>query len=226
MNKYILLLLFVGIAIPISAQLGEQRNNLAIGVNAGVNYNSVSFTPSIKQNGYMAYTGGLTARYISEKYFAMICGIQAELNYSQRGWEEKITDNTNTYSRSMNYIEIPFLAHLAFGKNRGGQFFINMGPQVNFLLNESEHRSTDWDTSTRPNGVIAQYGKMADNKFDYGILGGAGIEIRTGAGNFLLEGRYYFGLADFYKNSATDDFQKSSNNTVSVKLSYLFDIKK
>lgn len=36
----------------------------------------------------MGITGGLTARYISEKYFAMICGAQVELNISQRGWDE------------------------------------------------------------------------------------------------------------------------------------------
>ncbi|WP_321437376.1 porin family protein [uncultured Bacteroides sp.] len=228
MNKYFLLLLLVGFSIPVAAQLGEQRNNLSIGVNAGANYNNVSFTPSIKQNGYMAYAGGFTARYISEKYFAMICGAQLELNYSQRGWEEKIEDNSNTYSRAMNYLEIPFLAHLAFGKDKGTQFFINMGPQIAFLLNEKENFSTNWDASNRTNGINYQYGKMADNKFDYGIIGGAGLDLNTGVGHFLLEGRYFFGLADFYKNNKanTNNFEKSSNNTVSVRLTYLFDISK
>ena len=60
-------LLLTGFALPATAQIGEARSNLSVGVNGGVNLNSVSFTPSIKQNSLMGITGGLTARYISEK---------------------------------------------------------------------------------------------------------------------------------------------------------------
>lgn len=228
MNKYILLLLLACISVPAAAQLGQQRSNLSFGINAGANSNNVSFTPTIKQKGFLAYTGGVTARYISEKYFAMLCGVQVELNYSQRGWEEMIQDNTNTYSRTMSYLEVPFLAHLGFGNEKSGQFFINMGPQLGYLLSEKEKFSSDWNASTRPNGVNYQYGMMADNKIDYGLVGGGGIEIPTGIGRFLLEGRYYLGLASFYKNNQanTNNFEKSSNNTLSVRLTYLFDITK
>ena len=81
-------LLLTGLVFPATAQIGEPRSNFSVGVNGGVNLNSASFTPSIKQNSLMGITGGLTARYISEKYFAMICGAQVELNISQRGWDE------------------------------------------------------------------------------------------------------------------------------------------
>ena len=43
-------LLLTGFALPATAQIGEARSNLSVGVNGGVNLNSVSFTPSIKQN--------------------------------------------------------------------------------------------------------------------------------------------------------------------------------
>ena len=117
--------LLIGIAFPAMAQIGEMRHNFAIGINGGVNLNKVSFQRKIKQSMPMGITGGLTARYISEKYFAMICGAQVELNFSQRGWEEafELADGTKdlsrSYSRNMNYIDIPFLAHLAFGKDYG-----------------------------------------------------------------------------------------------------------
>ncbi len=80
--------LMMGLALPATAQIGEPRQNFSVGFNGGVNLNSASFTPKIKQNSLMGITGGLTARYISEKYFAMICGAQVELNISQRGWDE------------------------------------------------------------------------------------------------------------------------------------------
>lgn len=218
-------LLLTGFSLTASAQLGEQRNNLAIGFNAGANYSNVSFQPTIKQNGLIGITGGVTGRYISEKYFAMICGAQVEINYSQRGWDEKFEElnDDRVYSREMTYIEVPFLAHLAFGKDRGAQFFINLGPQVGFLLSDKEKREGTWTTSQL---ASEQYGKKIENKFDYGIVGGGGLEIRTKAGNFLLEGRYYFGLADFYNSTKKDYFSRSAHTVISARLTYLFDIKK
>ena len=232
--KKILYTLLVATAVlfgiqPAHAQLQDQRHNFSIGGSAGVTMSSVSFEPNIKQGSLIGPTFGLTARYISEKYFAMICGIQAELNISQRGWKEAIEDGTNdTYHRTMTYMEAPLLAHLAFGKDKGNgaRFILNLGPQINFLLSEKEHMSDSWDPSHRPNGTNAQYGKMAENKFDYGIIGGGGVELRTGVGNFLLEARYYFGLSDFYNSTKKDFFSRSASSYICAKLTYLFDLKK
>ena len=175
MKKLILSALMCLLSLPMMAQLGEERYNLAVGVNLGMNMAKAEFNPSIKQKSHYGMSFGLTARYMSEKYFKMMCGIQAEINYTQRGWKENIEDGSgNTYSRTMNYVEVPLLAHLAFGKDaldEGVKFFVNMGPQIAFFLSEKEKMSEDWDISNRPNGVIQQYGKMVENKFDYGILG-------------------------------------------------------
>ena len=217
--------LLIAIGLPVSAQIGELRQNFAIGVNGGVNYSNVSFQPTIKQNGLLGATGGITARYISEKYFAMICGVQVELNYAQRGWDEKFDqlDDDRSYSRTMNYLEIPFLAHLAFGKDRGAQFFLNLGPQMGFLLSDKEETAGTWKKEQLDR---EPYGKKIQNNFDYGIVGGAGLEIRTKAGNFLIEGRYYFGLADFYNSTKKNYFSRSAHTTISAKIAYLFDLKK
>ena len=230
LKKLILSALACLLALPIMAQLGEERQNLAVGVNLGMNMTKVDFNPRIKQKSHNGMAFGLTARYMCEKYFNMMCGIQAEINYTQRGWKEDIEDGTeNTYSRTMNYVEIPLLAHLAFGKDaldKGVKFFVNMGPQVAFFLNEKEKMSENWNPSGRPNGVIQQYGKMVENKFDYGLLGGLGLELSTKAGHFLLEGRYYYGLADFWGSLKKDDFGRSGHSYMGVKLTYLFDITK
>ena len=163
MKKLILSALACLLALPIMAQLGEERQNLAVGVNLGMNMTKVDFNPRIKQKSLNGMAFGVTARYMCEKYFNMMCAIQAEINYTQRGWNEDIDDGTeNTYSRTMNYVEVPLLAHLAFGKDaldKGAKFFINMGPQVAFFLNEKEKMSDNWDPSNRPNGVNQQYGK-------------------------------------------------------------------
>ena len=188
-------LLLTGLVFPATAQIGEPRSNFSVGVNGGVNLNSASFTPTIKQNSLMGITGGLTARYISEKYFAMICGAQVELNISQRGWDElfEMEDENGqtikvpgkTYTRKMTYVDIPFLAHLAFGRERGLQFFVHAGPQIGFLIGESE-TIEGIDMNTLSNTQKAIYGVKIQNKFDYGITGGGGVELRTKkAGSFF-----------------------------------------
>ena len=229
-KKWIVSALACFLTLPIMAQLGEERSNLAVGVNLGMNMTKVDFSPRIKQKSHNGMALGVTARYMCEKYFNMMCGIQAEINYTQRGWKEDIDDGSdNTYNRTMNYIEVPLLAHLAFGKDaldKGTKFFINMGPQVAFFLNEKEKMSEDWNPAYRPNGVNQQYGKWVENKFDYGLLGGLGVELSTKAGHFLLEGRYYYGLADFWGSSKKDEFGRSGHSYMGVKLTYLFDITK
>ena len=47
--SYTHLLLMCACILPLHAQVGEQRHNFAVGVNGGINLNSVSFSPSIKQ---------------------------------------------------------------------------------------------------------------------------------------------------------------------------------
>lgn len=144
----VVLLLMVW-ALPGRAQIGDQRQNFSVGINGGVNFNSVSFNPTVQQKNLMGITGGLTARYISEKYFSMICGAQVELNFSQHGWDEFYDDYPELqYTRKMNYVEIPFLAHLAFGKERGLQFFIHAGPQIGFFISDTRKGNDEWDNYT------------------------------------------------------------------------------
>lgn len=206
----------------VMAQLQQQKHNFAIGFNGGVSLSSTDMSPKVKQKMLIGPTAGFTARYISEKYFKMICGIQAEINYSHRGWKETMEDGTgDIYKRSMHYLEIPLLAHLAFGKEygNGARFVLNLGPQVGFLMGENEKH---YITSINKE----QYGKAAEKKFDYGITGGGGVEIRTGIGHFLVEGRYYFGLSDFFNSTKKDYFSRSAHSYISAKITYLFDLKK
>lgn len=214
------------------AQVGQLRDNFSIGFGGGYNLSSVDFSPTVKQDLQPGLMGGITMRYTTEKYFALICAAQLEVNFAQRGWREFIDDGShNTYSCTTDYIEIPFFAHIGWGKEeRGLQFFVNAGPQIGFFLGKEEFlgfsEEYPWRPEMRPNQINMQYGKAVENKFEYGIAGGAGVELKTGMGNFILEGRYFFGLADMFGNAKADPFGRSANTTITIKLSYLVDIVK
>lgn len=47
--------------MPANAQIGEQRHNFSVGINGGINLNSVSFSPRVRQNNLMGINGGVTA---------------------------------------------------------------------------------------------------------------------------------------------------------------------
>ena len=68
---------------------------MAIGVNGGYVLSNVGFTPSVRQSMHGGVTGGLSVRYVCEKYFNTICSIYGEVNYASIGWKEKILTGTD-----------------------------------------------------------------------------------------------------------------------------------
>lgn len=227
-HRLILSLALAFASLTASAQIGDPRNTVSLGVSGGMGTSQVSFIPSIKQTLSLGPTFGVSLRHVSEKYFFLICGTQIECNFASRGWTELIEDGSgNEYTRVASYIEVPFLAHLGFGREfRGFQGHLNMGPQVAYLIGDKEIRSdpATWDVSNRPNHVTEQYGKAIENKLDYGITASLGIEMRTGTGNFGLEGRYYFGLGNIYGITKKDYFGRCANSTISVRATYSFNL--
>ncbi|WP_243349477.1 porin family protein [Parabacteroides sp. FAFU027] len=193
----------------LSLQAQNYKPETYLGVNGGVTLSQVNFIPVVKQSMLQGLDGGLTFRYISESHFGLII----ESNLAQRGWKENFTDTTLSYSRTLNYLEIPFLTHVTFG-NHKYRFFVNLGPKVAFLLSDKEKRNFT-------NKLLEEHGKTIDNRLDYGLVGGAGFELRTGVGCFLLEGRYYYALSDVFSNAKKEYFDRSANNSISVNLTYL-----
>lgn len=225
----------------VQAQIGEHRSDFAIGANGGYVLSKVGFTPTVQQKQHGGITGGVSLRYVCEKYFKTICSVYAEVNYAKVGWTEDILDIENNavlisgtgealkYQRDITYIQIPVFAHLAWGREeRGFNFFVNLGPQIGIYLNESTTTNFDETTPTendRVSNITAQYDMPVEKKLDYGIAAGAGMEYSIPkVGHFLLEGRYYYGLGNIYGSSKKDYFGKSNFGQIVVKASYLFDI--
>ena len=211
---------------PAISQVGERRTDFSLGINGGVTMNRMNFSPTIKQSQKIDPTFGLSARYISEKYFTAICGVLIELNYSNLGWKELIEDGSNnTYVHSLHYLQVPFLMQMGWGRELSGfKFVFEAGPQFGYCLGtSSQFGGAPWDPSHRPNNVVYQYDHDIDSNFDYGILAGFGIEFSKSGNHFLLNGRYYYGLGDTYDNSKQGYFSRSANQTIEVKLTYMRD---
>ncbi|MBO6191032.1 MAG: PorT family protein [Prevotella sp.] len=243
--KYLLALcLLAFLPYTATAQVGDYRTDFAIGGSAGYVMSNVGFVPDVPQGWLPGYTAGLSVRYTCEKYFSSICSIVGEVNVTQTGWKEDIRDANNdpvyyyddaekmnplNYERKITYVQIPFLARLGWGRERKGlQAFIQAGPQIGFYLSESTKTNVMLGHGTanqRASQVVAQDTLAVQNRFDYGIAAGAGIELSLPkVGHFILEGRYYYGLGNIFKNSKSDYFGKSNYGQIVIKATYLFDI--
>ena len=172
--------LLLALPVGVSAQIGEHRNDFSVGVNGGYVLSSVGFMPKIPQGMHGGITGGVSARYVCEKYYTMICSMLAEVNYAMLGWKEDILDiddqpvlNKETglaeeYSRTINYVQVPIFAHLAWGREKkGANFFFQAGPQFGLYLGESTKANFDMlnmNLSKRSNPTTEQYSMKVEKK--------------------------------------------------------------
>ncbi len=208
----------------------EYSPNFAIGGKAGATLSRMSFSPEVHQKFTQGMTMGVAARYTEEKYFGLI----AEINFIQRGWDEDFAEDEAPqfkYTRTLNYVSIPLMTHIYFGSNKVRGFF-NLGPEVSFMLSDNISANFDYENYKSipdfPQGYRTneQLNMPIDRKFDYGIAGGAGIEfIVKRKHSFLLEGRYYFGLGNIYKDSKRDFFAASRNQSIEVTLKYMIRVR-
>ncbi len=246
MRRYIILTMaVVMMAVTAAAQVGDYRSEVAIGVNGGYVMSSVGFNPNIPQKMLGGMTTGLSVRYTCEKYFNSICALVGEVNYTQTGWREDIltaedmpvinqyTGQPEEYERCLTYIQVPMMARMGWGRERKGfQFFFQLGPQVGMFLSEKSKSNFDFNLRNVNDRIGAQRDAAQEylpieRKFDYGIVGGLGLEYsHPKVGHFIIEGRYYYGLGDIYNNSKRDYFGRSNIGNIVVKLTYLFDIVK
>ena len=245
-------------ALMASAQVGDYRTDFALGVNGGYIMSNIAFVPKVPQSMLGGTTFGVSARYTCEKYFNSICAVVVELNYAQIGWKEDIltmddqpvplhTDPSQNlrYSRKMNYMQIPLLARLGWGRERSGfQAFIQLGPQFGIFMNDKTESNFDVHDpafnpvvkdgsyseeyqygGVRASSVVAQDTMAVENKFDYGIVVGAGLEYSNRhLGHFMVDARYYYGLGNIYGSTKRDYFGRSNFGNIVVKFTYLFDI--
>jgi hypothetical protein len=219
-KRYIFVLILPLFVLSVYGQKKDFVPGWNVGVGFGPTFSSVDFQPRVSTSNKMQYHGGVAVRYFSEKNL----GVIAELNYSQQGWEQSFRDDPEfAHSHQLNYLELPIVTHIYFGNKV--RFIFNMGPKVSFLISDSEKMNQALAGYLSSGNISAtmvthQYYRLADKKIDYGLVAGMGLEFKTGAGSFALEGRYTFGLGDIYNSKRSDVFSRAANRVISAKLTY------
>lgn len=205
--------MLVVLSTTIMAQPRLRRPEIYVGAHGGVMASTVLFSPTVENmdilQSPLTMNGGLVFRYAAHK----VCALQIELNYMQRGWHEG--GSANNYTRQLDYIELPLLMHLYFGKERF-RGFVNLGPQVGYCVRDVAPQTPNNSHQYQP----------IDKPFDWGLAGGLGCYYRTKKiGLFQLEARFNFSLGTIYNNRKVDYFTQSNSMNLSLNFAYLWEIK-
>lgn len=203
------------------------EGTIAVGGKAGASLSRVNFNPTVEQTMLPGMTAGVMFRYIEENHF----GLVAELNLTQRGWKEVFDESDYNYSHSFTYLELPVMTHIFFGNRRVKGFF-NLGPELNVMLGDGiKSNFTYQDAAAMDYFIqdprhIEQLTMDINNRLDYGICAGAGMEVNLNPKHsLLLEGRFYYGLTDVFPNHKTDVFAGSNSMSITVTLGYFYRLK-
>ena len=171
----------------------------SIGLQGGANFSKMDFTNNqsyrlteIDHN--LGYIGGIVLQFMGEKH----AGVQAEINYSQRGWVENDTTGADhfKYKNQMDYIEMPILTYINIGGGKLRGLF-NIGPYVGYALNR-KITTQNMNTGTSDTEEYI-FNSNKDNQFDFGLMTGAGMEYHMNHGKISAEARYTVGLGDIDK---------------------------
>lgn len=226
--KRILLIASLMLALISGNAFGQLHytSKISIGGKAGITMSKMSFTPGTKQKMLQGKTAGITMKYWEERNFGFI----AEINYEQRGWKEDFEGAPYSFERHLDYIQIPILTSFFFGGNVVKGFF-NAGPEVGYLIGTGytanfDVHNIDQYPDFPGNRMTDQLWMKPSKKFDYGISGGAGIEIAIKRKNIIsLEARYYFGIGNIFPDNRADTFSASRTSSIMVTLGYSYRLK-
>lgn len=207
--RLLLFFLLISIVLPARAQVRLDNPETYFGITGGTTGSMVNFSPTVRQTYLLGYNAGVVFRYVADKNL----GVQAELLYMQRGWNE----TGNMFARRLDYVELPFLTHFHVGRNF--RAFFNLGPKIGFLLSEK----TLYNNTESSEAV--QHTRSADNRFDYGFAAGLGFLLRIKKQVFQIEARGNYSMTDIYSNDKRDYFDFSNNINASVNFSWLLQLK-
>lgn len=197
------------VAVLLIAGRAQAQHTLTLTGGSGVS--TTRFYPSEETKWlWGSESFGLSWRYYSDKP-RFVGAIGLDLEYLERGFsfgytytsryegegpDRKEIRTYKYYTRDVNSIMLPLVwqPHFYFAKNHV-RVFIEAAFVLSFNLS-SRYRYED---GKYPAGEY-HWKVSRDNRFAYGLSGGAGFAVLIGQVEIGIKGRYIFGYSDILKN--------------------------
>ena len=157
---------------------------------------------------------GAIIRYVSEKH----AGFHAEILYTQKGWKHtSLNEAIDTlYERTTGYLEIPVMTHFIIGSKKvrilleGGLYGAYALSSKYKIESENENLSGNYDFV---DGI--------DNRWDYGLIGSAGLQFFFSFGALEAKAFYSYGYGNIFLDKS-EAVEISQNRVYGLNFSYIY----
>ena len=217
--------LFLSLAV-IAATISVNAQN-KIGLQAGTTFSTYNeeFPNNVERKSDSKF--GFTVGALADIDFGNSVSFRPELNFIQKGGEQKYSPNANTKFQeelTLNYIQISpnFVYNFKAGM---GQFFIGVGPELSFGLggkSKSELVTTGTTTTTSASETDVKFDSKKNaggvrhlKSVDYGANALLGYKFNNG---LFLSGGYTAGL----NNLSNEDNSSFKTGGINLKIGYMF----
>ena len=194
------------IAFILCVQIAKAQT---FGIKGGVNFANMAITASEITFSPKSITGvhiGPVVDFsLNDKIY-----FNTGLLYSVKGFKLNVTGETETYTETLNYLEIPLNVALKFPISDKSKFFVEAGPYLAYALSGKDKVGGE--------SIDIEFGTGSNKRFDAGLGFGAGVEL----GNIVASLNYQLGLANVLDVEGTE----AKNKVFQISLAYMFGKKK
>ena len=193
------------VAVLLIAGRAQAQHTLTLTGGSGVS--TTRFYPSEETKlQWGAETFGLSWRYYSERP-RFVGAVGVDLEYMERGFmmgyaytSEFINDKEirhyKFYRRDVNSLMLPIVwqPHFYLAENR-----LRLFVEAAFVLSFNLSANYSYENDVFPAGKY-EWKEPRDNRFAYGLMGGAGFAVLIDQVEIGFKARYNFGYSDLMKN--------------------------
>jgi hypothetical protein len=176
---------------------------VAYGVLGGIAYSQLAGENIFDEfSARFGFTAGALAFFRLNHYL----GIQPEILYVMKGAVKKSSGIESILH--FDYIDLPILLRIKIPVGRTLSPYITIGPLLSYNI----------QAIVTDNGSVREITDL--KKFDYGVSAGGGLQFFLLHQTFLIDARYYLGLAQIH--AAETNPLELKNNCLTVALGWMF----
>jgi len=205
-------LMFISLAVLVMAALIPQSLSAGFGIKGG--YAMSKFT--VTSPDPIPFIFGNLGSPVGGIFFSLGFGplaIQPEVLYVRMGSEFEI-DEANDLKWRFDYIQVPVLLKLKIIPAGPIRPVIYAGGYGACLIKANGVMTVD--------GVPGEPQDLKDGyqKYDYGVVGGAGLDFKLPGISISVEGRYNYGLMNILRDPAPGDSWKNRSMMALVGIGF------